>query len=99
LSTFIELCPDQFTHTYTTEYLERTSSLIMAVFHYCVAVLAFIVNLPSVVFTEEQKCYTKFEYEYNVIEQLIILKQKLERQERVSVDLQQELYGKICSYL
>jgi hypothetical protein len=67
----------------------------MEVFHIFVTVLAFIVNLSSVVFTEEQPCYNKFEYEYNVIEQLIILKQKLERQERVLVDLKKELNGKL----
>jgi hypothetical protein len=67
----------------------------MEVFHIFVTVLAFIVNLPSVVLTEEQPCHNKFEYEYHVIEQLIILKQKLERQERVSVDLKKELNGKL----
>jgi hypothetical protein len=67
----------------------------MKVFHIFVTGLAFIVNLPSVVLTEEQSCYNKFEYEYNVIEQLIILKQKLERQERVSADLKKELNGKL----
>jgi hypothetical protein len=69
----------------------------MEVFHIFVTVLVIIVNLSSVVLTEEQPCYNKFEYEYNVIEQLIILKQKLESQKRVSVDLKKELNGKICS--
>jgi hypothetical protein len=70
---------------------------MMAVFHIFITVLAFIVNFPSVALTKEQQCYNMFEYEYNVIEQLVILKQKLERQERVSTDLKKELNGKIYS--
>ena len=45
-------------------------------------------------FKEEPRvCYNKFEYEYNVLQKLVVLEEKMKLQDDVSDEIRKELQG------